>query len=399
MAIHPVPQKRIVTLSMSKPKQILFAHQSTIPHYRVEFYNCLQKLKSSDWEFTVVFDAKESERYFFKETDAAHFAFKVLHTKTYDIRFLRRKLKIQTFPLKIFRYDLIIVGSALDNISYPLVFLGKLLGKRIGIWGKGKDYEAEHKDVAENVSERFKIFLSKHADCFFAYTNGVKEFLISKGVKGTKVTAIQNTIDIEKQRACFELLKPERERLRLQYNLTNRKTLLFVGRLIRNKNIDFILRTFDCLYALDNSYKLILVGSGEKVIIDDIKSKYTNGDVVCKGFVPDEKIGEYFIFSDLYIYPGVVGLGPLQSLCYDLTPVLVHSEFHSPEYEYMNENNALILPAGVTAENYASAIHTLMCDSHRHNTYRLQAFPSIQHLTLENMAKNFISGINATLNN
>lgn len=383
---------------MHKQKQVLFAHQSTIPHYRVEFYNCLKRLKPDDWDFSVVFDKKESASYFFKETDDAGFSFNIQPTNTYNINVLNRKLKLQAFPLKLFNYDVLVVGSALDNLSYPLTFLGKLFGKKIALWGKGKDYEAEHTDATENISERFKIFLSKKADCFFAYTNGVRQFLISKGVAESRIIAIENTIDIHKQRKCYEELLPHRAALRNKYNIEGRKVLLFVGRLIRNKKIDFILEAFDQLYALDNTYKLIFAGSGDKEIIAMIMTKYTNGEVECKGFVPDELIGEYFTFSDLYIYPGVVGLGPLQSLCYDLTPVLIHSDFHSPEYEYMNADNALILPSGTTATGYAAAINELVNNSSRMQHFKKVAYDSIRHLTLENMALNFIKGINKLLN-
>ena len=40
-------------------KQVLIAHQSTIPHYRVPFYNSLNTLKPDEWRFEVVFDPDE----------------------------------------------------------------------------------------------------------------------------------------------------------------------------------------------------------------------------------------------------------------------------------------------------------------------------------------------------
>lgn len=382
---------------MKKTKQVLFAHQSTIPHYRVEFYKCLKRLKPDTWDFAVVFDKEESEKYFFKETDDAGFTFQTLNTKTYTFNILKRKLYLQTFPSKMFKYDLVIVGSALNNMTYGLVFIFRIFGRKISIWGKGKDYEAEHHDFAENVSERMKIFFSKLSYSFFAYTNGVKEFLVSKGVRANKIIPINNTIDILSQRECFEKLIPLRDELRKKHNLSNRKVLLFVGRLIKNKRIEFILETFDLLYASDPSYKLILAGSGEKETLEKIKQKYSDDQVECKGFVPDEEIGEYYTLSDLYIYPGAVGFGALQSLCYDLTPVLIDSQFHSAEYEYTNAENSLIMPYGTTAEQYAEGIKNLMNDPQKVQEYRQKAFESIKHLTLENMAKNFISGINAAL--
>ena len=48
--------------------KVLIAHQSTIPHYRVPFYNSLENQKPDNWQFDVVFDISELEKpRFFKE--------------------------------------------------------------------------------------------------------------------------------------------------------------------------------------------------------------------------------------------------------------------------------------------------------------------------------------------
>ena len=40
-------------------KKVMIAHQSTIPHYRVPFYNMLNKMRPIDWQFEVVFDPND----------------------------------------------------------------------------------------------------------------------------------------------------------------------------------------------------------------------------------------------------------------------------------------------------------------------------------------------------
>ena len=384
---------------MMKKKRVLFAHQSTIPHYRVEFYNSLQRLKPDTWDFSVVFDKKESEEIFYSKTDDQHFSFPIKSTKTYTLHLLSRTLKFQTFPFNASEYSLIIVGSSLDNLSYPLAFLLKLVGKKVAFWGQGKDYKKNYDDFAENLTEKFKIFLAKQANLFLAYTNGVKDYLVSEGVQPKKIIVFNNTIDILKQRRNYEDLLPRKQELLEQSGLSGKKVLLYMGRLIKNKKIDFILKTFDELYKKDNSYRLILIGNGEEDIIKEIKENYKNGEVLYKGFVPDEEIASYFLISDLYIFPGAVGLGPLQSLCYDLVPVIIDSDVHSPEIEYFNDKNVIMLPKDTDYIQYSKAINDLMHDTEKLERFRKNAFPSIQHLTLENMVLKFIEGINLLLFN
>jgi len=382
---------------MKKKKQVLFAHQSTIPHYRVEFYNCLHKLKPDTWDFSVVFDKHESKKLFFSETNHTIFSFPTKSTKTYTLRFLSRTLKFQTFPFNSSSYDLIVVGSAFDNLSYPFSFLLKFFGKKVAFWGQGKDYKKRYNDLAERLSEKFKIFLSKKANLFLAYTNGVRDYLVSEGVNKNKIIVFNNTIDILKHRKNYESILPNRELLRGQHGLKDKKVLLYVGRLIKNKKIDFILETFDDLYAKDNSYRLILIGSGDEKAIKEITGRYAGSEVLYKGFVPDDEIVEYFVMSDLYIFPGSFGLGPLLSLCYDLIPVIIKSDLHSPEIEYFNEGNTVMLPENTSPAGYADAINELLNDKQKLGTLRKNLFPSIQHLTIENMARNFIEGINRIL--
>lgn len=381
-----------------RKKQILFAHQSTIPHYRVEFYNCLYKLKPDNWEFAVVFDKNESKNLFYSETNDDIFTFPIKDTKTYTLRFLKRELKFQTFPFNASKYDLIIVGSAFDNLSYPFTFLLKFLGKKVAFWGQGKDYKKNYTDWAENITENFKIYLAKQANLFLAYTSGVKDFLVKEGVKPEKIVVFNNTIDILKQRENYKALVSQRESLLEQHQLKNKKVLLYVGRMIRNKKIDFLLDAFNELYKKDNTYTLLLIGAGEKAVEEEIKQKYATGQVLYKGFVPDEEIGKYYIMSDVYFFPGAVGLGPLVSLCYNLVPVFIDSDVHSPEIEYFNESNVVILPKETTPAQYATAVNELINDKEKLNALQQNAFPSIQHLTLENMAMNFIKGINSVLN-
>jgi hypothetical protein len=150
-----------------KPKKVLFAHQSIIPHYRMEFYNYLKKYKSEEWDFHVVFDKKTSRDLYFAETDSSRFEFETLPTKTWTIKLFNRSLRFQNFFFKAHKYDLIIVGSALDNPTYALIFLYKLLGKKIAIWGQGKDTKERRKDALAPYMEKFRIFLSNIADGFF----------------------------------------------------------------------------------------------------------------------------------------------------------------------------------------------------------------------------------------
>jgi hypothetical protein len=68
-----------------------------------------------------------------------------------------------------------------------------------------------------------------------------------------------------------------------------------------------------------------------------------------------------------------------------------------PEIEYLNQDNSIILPKGTTAEMYAQTISDLFDHAQKLRDLQDSIWPSIEHLTIEQMALNFIHGINTIL--
>lgn len=385
--------------TQKKIKQVLIAHQSTIPHYRVPFYAAVENLKPKWWEFTVIYDKEEAQKNFYMTSDPEKFNFKIKTLKSYSINVFGRRLIFQTFPFTSFNYDLLIVGQAMNNIAYPLSFIRKIFGKLVVYWGQGRDLYLIRNGILKNLSENIKFFLTKYADGFFAYTPGVKSYLINKGIKSDYIFSLQNTLDINDQRRTYQTLLPNRKMLRRNFSVENCKVLLYVGRFNKEKRVDIIADAFLKLVELDDSYVLIIVGGGDKRLITELINKCGHDRVKLFNSVPENEIGKYFVMSDLFLIPGSVGLNVIQAMCYDLVPVVINTPFQSPEFEYLNNNNAVILGQNSSPEEFAIAIHDLLANDLQINKLKIELWHSIQHLTIENMALNFIGGVNQLLKN
>lgn len=384
---------------MRRPKKVLIAHQWTIPHYRLHFYNKLSELKSDAWDFTVIYDKNKTIEKFYVDLDDYEKNFKVINKKAYKISGNNKDNEIvfQSFLFTALKYDLIIVEHAINNLSYPAVLLLKLFGKKIAFWGTGRDYSNPNPKGWKERLEKFKIILAKKGEGFFAYTNGVKNYLLSKGVDCKKIFVLNNTIDINENRKIFLKLLPKKTAMKDELGLTNCKVLLYVGRIQKRKRVDFLIEAFLKLLNTDSSFRLILIGGGiENLEINDLLE--THPEIMVKGIVPDEELSKYFVISDLYLFPGSVGLGPLHALCYDLIPVVIDSLYHNAEYEYLNKSNCIILPNNVTTSEYVECIIEIFSNYNRLNNLKANAWPSIKHLTLEKMAMNYITGVNSILN-
>jgi hypothetical protein len=122
-------------------KRVLIAHQSTIPHYRVRFYQEVERLRPNWWDFTVIFDADETRKQFFLELDHETFGFKIKCVRTHELKFGNQRTVFQTFPFTSWKYDLIVVGNSIHNLSYPLSYL----------WVRGPEGRQQREGGADNL--------------------------------------------------------------------------------------------------------------------------------------------------------------------------------------------------------------------------------------------------------
>ena len=379
-------------------KHVLIAHQSTIPHYRIPFYNTLERLRPPDWDFKVVFDPKEflSPIFFREKLQPADFHFPIQEVNTIRSPLFGKSVCYQTFWRQISGLDLVILENAVNNLTYPLSHLHKLNGTRIVYWGHGQHRAIEKESRWKSLSELLKYFLVQYSDGFFAYTQGVANYLISQGIQPAKIFVLNNTIDILEQRAAYQLALPLRDVIRRKYHLEDKKVLLFVGRLHYKKRIDFLLRSFEILNKIDSRFHLMLIGIGGEAYQNQFQLL---SNLSYLGSITSlEEIAPLFTASDLFIIPGLVGLAPLQAMCYDLPIVSINLPGHGPEIEYLSSSNSIILDSETTPEKFALAVHDLFCEPNRLEVLKSCVWPSIQHLTIENMAENFIRGVNYIFN-
>jgi glycosyltransferase involved in cell wall biosynthesis len=386
--------------SIMSLKKILIAHQSTIPHYRIPFYQEVERLRPDWWDFSVVDDTDEStrRRFFAVPTDHHSLNFKVQHTRTYSMDVKGKLISFQTFPLAARKYDLVVVEDTFNNISNSITHMYRLLGKPVMAWGQGRDVTLVKMSRMKRMMDRIKLHFSKHADGFFAYTSGVQDYLTSHGVDKHKIFVLQNTIDINFQRHIFNKFYQNRHDIKKRMNLEGKKILLYVGRTDRRKKIDILVETYLYLRKIDPNYHLLLVGDFNGAFINTLQRSCGEDAVSFKGLVPDPyDLGNLYVASDLYLFPGDVGLGVIQALCYDLVSAIIESPTNGVEFEYLNPKNCLIAKKDSSIQEYALMIHTFLNDGRKQEQLRSSAWSSIEHLTIENMAKNFIQGINTVL--
>ena len=384
---------------MTKSK-VLIAHQSTIPHYRVPFYEAVNRLRPSWWEFGVVLDESPArrEKIFIEPVDPKQFGFKTIPTRTVSLGLFGRNIVFQTFVWRVGRYDLLVLEDALYNLSYPTARFWRRRGTAIAYWGHGKDASVAQAVGWKRIAEKLKRHLVRNCEGYFAYTPGVRDHLVRHGAQLTKIHLLNNTIDIVAERSAYKTLIGERGKLRGAVGLEGRKILLFVGRLNKGKYLGFLGDAVQKLREKRPEYHLVVIGGGNPSLAEDLRRRLgEDGLTYCGMIVETPRLAEWYVRSDAYAFPGDVGLGVVQALCYDLTPVVVAGRTHNPEIEYLNDNNSVIVRANASPAEYATAVDHLCSNGALWEEFRAQAWPSIEHLTIDRMAQNFVGGVSQIL--
>ncbi len=380
---------------------VLIAHQSTIPHYRISFYGAVAKLKPDWWDFRVAYDRHSKHSVFTEFIDSSAIEFEVHLTRTIGMRFRKKSYVIQTFVFGARRYDLFVLENAINNLAYPLSHLYRLFGRKVIYWGLGHDVNVPDPKGFKRLIEKFKSWLVRHSDGFLAYTQGIKRYLVERPgqyLPEDKIFVLNNTIDIDHHRKAFAKLSGRREALRKDLGVESKIVLIYVGRLGPGKNLELLSEVFQLLWSRNPQYHLFVVGLGDRSPFAGLLEHCgEEGITFHGGVVEPEAVAALAIASDLYVFPGDVGLGPIQALCYDLPPIVVDGKIHGPEFEYLDHDNAVILPEGTKAEPFAKAIDDLLSDTKRLAALKQNAWPSIKHLTIENMAQNFVDAVSTTL--
>ena len=166
-------------------------------------------------------------------------------------------------------------------------------------------------------------------DHIIVYSDLEKKNAINDLIKANKISSFNNSIKISNT-----IIGDSKKNIIFK--------LLYVGRLTNKPKLELAIKVI--YYLLENNYKIKfnIVGDGpEKNNLKKIIKLYNLQDCVfLHGPIYNEKnLKKFFVNSDLFIYPGAIGLSIFHSFSYGL-PVITHDnpKYQAPEF-YLFKNN------------------------------------------------------------
>lgn len=310
-----------------------------------------------------------------------------------EIRNLYLRLKdveiiFQILPLKILTADLVILMQENRIISnYPIILIRRMLGKKTAFWGHGINMQS---NSPNGLREKWKRLWLKSVDWWFAYTKSTKDYLISSNVISSRITCLNNAVNVSKFRSLVEEAEIHSEKNKLGL-IGNEFIGVFCGSIYKEKKIELLLNSCEMVQKKHPNFVLIVIGTGpDDYLIRQAALK--NNWIKPVGMRKGRDKAIFYKMADVMLNPGLVGLHILDSFAASIPLITTSDAMHSPEYDYLfNGVNGLSVTGG--QEAYADAITDLIQDSDKLSRLSFESGASMHLYTLEKMSNNFTAGI------
>ncbi len=325
---------------ISKQTEKVFLLHNVIDPTRLPIFENLAKRVDLDVYFCMVEHRGRRSRIDLLE----HYSFNstVLENILLDIGGLRRLAINYTLPFRLlFRHYqcYLVFEDPPIMISTLTVFLiSKLFGKPFVLWSgffeSGYIASWQLNPVKRCLIRAYRKLLYYYSDSFVAACNLAGDYLVKQGVgkeaifSGTEVVSK----DLLKKPRYFSSPK----------NLREKKIVLFVGYLFRQKGVDYLIKAFKELKGDD--LLLIIAGAGPEE--DNLKSLAERaGNIIFPGYIEGEEKGKYYSSADIFVLPtlgDVWGWVVNEAMSFGLPIIVTERAGCSPE---LVKDNGIIVPA------------------------------------------------------
>jgi glycosyltransferase involved in cell wall biosynthesis len=360
--------------------------QKTLREYRKEFFSLLRSsLKKNDVELTLVYGKLKKGEASKKDQVDIEWG-KYVPNKTFRIG--KMELLWQPCLKDLKNKDLVIVEQANKLLlNYYLMLAKRAMGVKVGYWGHGRNLQ----DKVNSAVNKFKYLFIRQCNWWFAYTKGVKSFVVSKGYPENKVTVLQNAINTNVLREQYARISDaQSDQLKAELGIVSEHIGIYCGAMYTEKRIDFILESCYRIKKEIPDFHFLFIGSGLEAC-KVVQAAAENDWIHYVGPKFGEDRIKYFKLASIQLMPGAVGLGILDSFALQTPLITTTQNFHGPEIEYLENGKNGIITADDIHEYTAAIVKSFRDKSYQ----KMVEYCTIcaEKYTLETMVENFKDGI------
>ncbi len=186
-----------------------------------------------------------------------------------------------------------ILWSLYNNIPYLLTSESQLLNKR-KFW----------KNLLKSI---FIKPIIRKASAYLPTGKFSEEYLINYGADPAKIFYFPNTPNVQFFIEESDKYREKKDNIKRELGTTDKKIILFSGRLIKVKGVFALLKAFKIVKEEFKNTLLLLAGDGIlRKELEDFVTRHKIDDVFFAGYTKPEILPKYYSIADIFVLPSNV---------------------------------------------------------------------------------------------
>ena len=362
--------------------------QAEMKYYRVPFFTGLHAALRDDGIDLIVAYSQQNSKQAIRQ-DGAELPPEV-GRKVPGLWFANRLL-YQSVWREVAAADLVVVGNENKYLINPfLLLLSALHLKTVAFWGLGPNMHPDRSPLSEWIKER----IVTTPDWWFAYTQGIADYLRGRGVSEQTIINVQNATDMRRYLKDVS----DKDVIQAKEILTadrQSRIGLYCGLLGPIKEIPMLIEAARTVRQRCPNFHLVIVGNGpdrrwlEQAISGEPWIHYVGAK-----FGPESAL--FYKMADIFLLAGTAGLAIVDSFAAGLPVLATRLTTHSPEIGYLSDGENGMITTHSAAALADAAVQTLTNPTLL-ATLRRGAQVAGSQYTIEAMIENFRAGIQQCL--
>lgn len=197
-------------------------------------------------------------------------------------------------------YDIIIWGDNLLFEGWICFFISKLLRKPFILWSDSWDWPGRQSSLGR-MTLPLVNFIKKHSDVCVVHGIKHKEHFISLGTPSDKIFVVGSVSIVNKE--SKDII--QKETIREELGLRSKEIILFVGRLIKRKGAQYLIKAFYKLKEKRDDISLVIIGDGycKKELQILCENLGMEKDVHFLGWIKNECLAQYYLLCSIFVLP------------------------------------------------------------------------------------------------
>jgi len=362
----------------------------SIPQYRRDFFNGLRETLAKEHVELILLYGQPGHRDALKnDTIDLDWAQKVPN-KIWEIG--RYEIYWQPVLSYLRNVELVIVEQASKLLINYVLLLQNALGiRKLAFWGHGKNFQ---ETSANPFGEWIKRRISTHVHWWFAYNETSARVVREMGFPAERITIVQNAVNTRFLTQTLQNLTSEQiEQTRQQLGLKSEHVGIYAGGLYPEKRLPFLLEALQFIRQRVPDFEMIFIGSGvDAQLIEQAAAQHPWIHFVGPKF--DEEKVPYYALSKLFLMPGLIGLGILDTFALETPLITTNVPIHSPEIEYLQSGiNGMMVADSTNPLTYANTAVQLLENEDARQILVAGCRSSRNLYNIENMIERFTQGV------